>query len=487
MLDTAIAQLRCAASLVFGWPFPSWALDCLIAAARDTRREFGPLPATSAQAVSGPILDEETRQTMQLRRFRTQATRGARETAFYAALFARSGLNPARLGHADIGRIPPTAKEDVRDDPDAFVRRSARPTLRTTTTGTTGVPATVSFSAHELGTTAALAALSYLIHGQITPEDLVQINTSGRATLGNTCFAHACTRIGASWAFAGLVDPEHTLTLLAHRHRLPGKKPRVSVLHTYASYLGELVTRGLQRGYRPADFGLERIIVGGEIVTDGLLSRARLLFGAVEFLQGYAMTETWPCIGTRCAEGHLHVEASQGLVEVLALETGTPARPGEAGTLVVTPFAPYRDATIILRYDTEDTVRALVEPPRCELRHMPATSDLLGKRRLAVRHETGWTFPREVLEALEAVEAVPLPARYGFWAVPGGVAVEVVAPSTQATRRQVEALLDAHGVPVHQLYLVPDPAHLQQPRPLRCDLREQLFTPRPPSSLDTGT
>jgi phenylacetate-coenzyme A ligase PaaK-like adenylate-forming protein len=176
------------------------------------------------------------------------------------------------------------------------------------------------------------------------------------------------------------------------------------------------------------------------------------------------------------------------LVEVLALGTGVPAKPGEAGTLVVTPFAPYRDATVILRYDTEDVVRPLVEPPCCELRHMPATSDLLGKRRLAVRHEVGWTFPREVLEALEAVDAVPLPARYGFWAVPGGVAVEVVASAgTEATRRQIEAQLEAYGVPARRVHLVPDPAHLKHPRPLRCDLREQLFVPWLPFVAGTGT
>ena len=311
MLDTAIARFRCGVSLVFGWPFPSWALDCSIASAREARPEAGVLPATNTRRVGAPILDEDTRQTMQLRRFRTQAMRGTRETTYYAALFERLGLQP--------DRVP----------------------------------------------------------------------------------------------------------------------------------------------------------------------RARSLFGTVEFVQSYAMTETWPCVGTRCAEGHLHFEPSQGLVEVLDLETGAPAQPGEAGMLVVTPFAPYRDATVILRYRTEDIVRPLTEPPHCDLRHMPATSDILGKMRLAVQYERGGIFPRGVLEALEAVETGPLPARYGFWAVPGGVAVEVVAPDTQSTRRCIEVQLEAQGVPVRQLHLVPNPTSLQQPRPLRCDLREQIFTPRTPTG--TGT
>jgi len=56
--------------------------------------------------------------------------------------------------------------------------------------------------------------------------------------------------------------------------------------------------------------------------------------------------------------------------------------------------------------------------------------------RLAVRHEEGgWTFPRDVLEALEACEEVPLPARHGFWAVPGSVAVEVVIRGSRSRAR----------------------------------------------------
>jgi phenylacetate-CoA ligase len=175
------------------------------------------------------------------------------------------------------------------------------------------------------------------------------------------------------------------------------------------------------------------------------------------------------------------------LVEVLALETGQPARPGEPGTLVITPFAPYREATIMLRYDTEDMVRSLIAPPCCELRYMPATSDLLGKQSMVARHQLGWSFPRDVAEALEAVEAVSLPARYGFWSVPGGVDVEVVATDTQASRRQIETQLAAWGVPVRHLHLAPDCESLEHPRPLRCDLREQVFMPRTSMSVVAGT
>ena len=108
---------------------------------------------------------------------------------------------------------------------------------------------------------------------------------------------------------------------------------------------------------------------------------------------------------------------------------------------MITPFAPFRETTLLLRYDTEDVVRPLTGPFDCSLRHLPATSNLLAKLRLAVRHDcegndwtAGWVFPRQILEALEAVDAVPLPARCGFGAVAGGVEVEVVGAGSHAGR-----------------------------------------------------
>lgn len=60
MLDTALAQLRVAVSLVSGARFAQWSLDWLVAAARDTRREFGPTRARGAELLDGPALDEGT-------------------------------------------------------------------------------------------------------------------------------------------------------------------------------------------------------------------------------------------------------------------------------------------------------------------------------------------------------------------------------------------------------------------------------------------
>jgi hypothetical protein len=198
------------------------------------------------------------------------------------------------------------------------------------------------------------------------------------------------------------------------------------------------------------------------------------------------MTETWPCVGRQCEEGHLHFEPSQGLVEVCKPGTSELAASGETGTMVVTPFPPYRETTLLLRYDTQDVVRALEAAPTCTLRTLPAVSNVQGKLRLSIQHEgldegegwteTGWTYPRDVIEALEGVEEVPLPARCGFWAAPGGVAVEVVATGDRTiAERKIAAALEERGVPLRELHVLENKSQLINPYPWRGDLRETSF------------
>jgi phenylacetate-CoA ligase len=489
MLAEMFAQLRFAASVAFGVRFDNRALDRLVDALIQTRREFGSIGADGAELLGGAQLDDETRRDLQLRRFRTQASRAASDTPYYRALFESLGMMPGRLTSEEIARIPLTRKTALQADPDAFIRRGTRPAVRCTTTGTTSEPASIAFSADELQSYALLAAMSLLISGTVNEDDVVQISTSARATLGNLSFAGATARIGALTHTAGLVDPAHTLALLAERRQIPGKKSQVSVLMTYPSHLGQLIECGEALGYGPHSFGVERLLLGGELVTAGLRARAHRLFGEVPVTEGYGMTEIWPLGGLRCEADHLHFDPAQGLIEIIDLERGTPAAPGELGTLVATPFAPYRQTTLLLRYDTEDVVRCLTEAPACSLRHLPATGPLLGKRRLSVRHEHGWTLPYAILEALEAVEDVPLPARCGFKAAPGGVAVEVVTRAdTAAIRRTIRQSLEAHGVPVRALTLLGEAGQLQQPLPWRCDLREVAFAPQVggPSALPSG-
>ena len=108
MFKTALAQLRFAASVGLGRPFAQWSLDHLIDAIKETRREFGAIDVEEGGShLGGPVLDEETRRELHLRRFRTQAVRAAQETSYYAHLFERLALEPDRLRFEDIANLRP--------------------------------------------------------------------------------------------------------------------------------------------------------------------------------------------------------------------------------------------------------------------------------------------------------------------------------------------------------------------------------------------
>jgi phenylacetate-coenzyme A ligase PaaK-like adenylate-forming protein len=465
-----------AAAIALGTPLSVRSLERMVAAARAAVDEFGLVRAGTAELVGAAAMDQKTRRSIAERGFRKQAVRATKETQYYAALFDQIGCDPAELRFDDIAEVPVTSKEALREQPDAFVCRDAQPFLCAMTTGTTGNPARVSYSRRELDTFSCMAALHALVGGQIRPDDIVGISISLRAALAVTIAAGTCARVGATAYFTGQIEPAATLQLLSKTHRLPRKTSRTSVLLCYTSYLGELIEHGQALGYSHRDFGLRSIRVAGEIVTEGLLERARALFGPVEFVQGYATNELDPLSGSACSEGHLHFQPWAGLVEVQSLEGNGAARPGEPGTIVATPFSPYRVTTPLLRYDTQDVVRALPDGLSCSLGHLPAISKPLGRLPLSVQHDGGWTFQRDILEAVEGLDAVPLPTRFGFWRVPGGVAVELYTRSVErGVKDAVATALEEHGVPLRELELVDDPRRLRKPLPVRADLREISF------------
>jgi hypothetical protein len=141
------------------------------------------------------------------------------------SLFERTGIDPARLSYDDIPTVPITPKEAVRDDPEAFVRRGAKPAQRIASTGTTGWPTAVWLSEDELHVQGALTAIGGLISGRVLPEDVVHVAISSRAQVGVSLTARAAAAIGAAYDIAGLIAPEQTLALLASAAGCPGTSP----------------------------------------------------------------------------------------------------------------------------------------------------------------------------------------------------------------------------------------------------------------------
>ncbi|HET9442789.1 MAG TPA: AMP-binding protein, partial [Acidimicrobiales bacterium] len=340
--------------------------------------------------------------------------------------------------------------------------------------GTTGIPTSFWFSRYELELAASLSAVSMIVSGGLGPEDVFQICVSSRAVLGLRNTMDACHLVGTACFLTGIIDPAETLARLVVPICLPGKKDRVSVMSVNPTYLGMLLQEAGRRGYGPGDFGLERIFCGGEILTESLRRRAEAAFGA-PITDNYAMTETFPLAGLVCRGGHLHVAADQGLVEVLHPDTFEPTAPGEVGSLVITPFPPYRETMPLLRLATGDLVRRLTGEPACELAGLPATSPLLGKAALSQEAGGRPLHQRDVLELLERGDELPLPCRYALEPAAGGFLLHVLAPGGDpALRRRLEHEAAAGGLPVAGVRLHETVSAMPRPEFARALLHETI-------------
>jgi phenylacetate-CoA ligase len=137
------------------------------------------------------------------------------------------------------------------------------------------------------------------------------------------------------------------------------------------SFLLTLLQKARETG---APLAFEVAFVIAEMLPESLRAEIETGFG-VRVLQGYG-TADLGCLAHECVEKggwHLHPEC---IIEVLDLETGAPAAPGQPGQVVATIFD---EAYPLLRFATGD-IASLAPESRCPCgRTAPKLAGLLGR------------------------------------------------------------------------------------------------------------
>jgi phenylacetate-CoA ligase len=171
-----------------------------------------------------------------------------------------------------------------------------------------------------------------------------------------------------------------------------------------ASFLYALLKRGRELG---TPLQIEAAFVTAEMLPESLRAELENDFN-VRVLQGYG-TADLGLVSYECTEKggmHLHPEC---IVEVLDMETGSPAAPGQAGQIIVTIFD---EAYPLLRFATGD-IGAMAAPSQCACgRTAPKLAGLLGRVGDAVKVKGMFIRGAEIEKALKA-----FPAVIGFQAV----------------------------------------------------------------------
>jgi phenylacetate-coenzyme A ligase PaaK-like adenylate-forming protein len=476
MFETGIRQLRMAISMVTGHRLNAANLGRLIDDVRATLAEFGEPGDTldEQQFLGGPLADERSRQEFATRALRRTVRRLAVQSPFYQRRFAAVSAEPGKLDLAGMRAVPVTTKRDLTERPRDFLCGDVSPYLTTRTTGTTGRPVEIWLSRFEMEVWPALGALAGLLRDELRAEDVMQVNISTRAVAATHLAAASCRLAGAGCNLLGVVTPDEALDNLT--------ESGATLLATWPSYLAELVTTARRRGLGPDDFRLRRVGVGGEILSPSLAHAACQTLGVPRIQDTFTMTEVIPVAGQTCSQHHLHHDLNTGYTELLDLRTGEPAEPGALGTVVITPYFPYRDCTPVFRYDTRDVARALPDQElTCELAGTPGMSQVLGKASQLVQlGPDDVVTPRQLVDAIEALPASPWPARYRAEALPDGGRIRLTLPEA-AIAGYGEAAARLHfaeaGLDV-DLIIVGD-AEAASLRPTRSDLREVAFTSQP--------
>lgn len=406
MFETGVRQIRLALGMVQGRRLDPRNVARLVEDVLATLAEFGEPGSDAAEIIDGPMADPEARLDMANRSLRRTARRLAAQSPFYARRFSSAHADPAKLDVAGMRTIPVTVKADLTERPGDFRCTDVPPYLATRTTGTTGRPTEVWLSRYEMELWPAFGALASVLRGELLPGDVMQVNLSSRSTVAMHLSAASCRLAGAACRPLGIVPPEAALDSLAEGD--------ATILLTVPSYLAELVTTARRAGLGAGDFRLRRLVVGGEVLSASLAQAAARAFGVPRVEDPYSMTEVVPVSARACSQAHQHHDLNLGLTELVDLDTGEPAAPGALGTLVITPYFPYRDCTPVFRYDTRDVARRLPDASlRCELAGIPATSQILGKADHLLRMPGGEVVtPRQLIEAIESLPAEPWPARY---------------------------------------------------------------------------
>ncbi len=293
------------------------------------------------------------RQREHLRRAAERAT----SVELYRERFADAGLEPGDLAHATLPDLPFTTKADFRDNYPDGLFAVPREDLRRVhaSSGTTGKPKLVAYTAGDLEKWRALGARSLYAAG-LRPGDVVQNACGYGLFTGGLGWHDAVEELGACVVPAGGGNTSRQADLV----RDLGVSGFVC-MPSYALYLADHVR---DRGGDPRDLPITHVPVGAEASTAAMREEIADAFDAV-VTENYGLTELYgPGVATECAEATdgMHVWEDHYLVEVVDPDTGERVPDGDRGELVLTGLQ--KEAVPVLRYRTGDVVERTTD--RCE-------------------------------------------------------------------------------------------------------------------------
>ena len=323
-------------------------------AARPARRFFFD---REAELMPRAALDK-----LQLRRLRATVKEAYAKVPLHRTRMQAAGIEPRDLRSLDdLGRLPFTLKSDLRDHYPfgLFARPRAALARLHASSGTTGKPTVVGYTAHDITTWAGLMARSLACAG-VRPGDVVH-NAYGYGLFTGGLGAHyGAERLGATVVpMSGGATERQVLLIRDFGARVLCATP------SYALNIAEVAER---EGVDLRAGGLEIGIFGAEPWSEAMRREVEARLGLKAF-DIYGLSEIMgPGVAVECeAQDGLHGWEDHFIFEVIDPQTGRALPDGKTGELVITTLT--KQALPMIRYRTRDITRLTRERCACGRTH----------------------------------------------------------------------------------------------------------------------
>lgn len=304
-------------------------------------------------------MPREATEAIQLRRLQATAARVYAAVPFYRQKFDEAGITPADIQSLDdLKRLPFTTKQDLRDNypfgmfsvpMDTVVRIHA-------SSGTTGQPTVVGYTARDIQTWATIMARA-LSAGGATRGDIIHNAYGYGLFTGGLGIHYGAEKLGASVIPVSGGNTKRQVVIM--------KDFGPTILTATPSYSLHLAEAAEDMGISFKDFKFKYGIFGAEPWSENMRREIeeKLNMTAVDI---YGLSEViGPGVSIECheAKNGLHIFEDHFIPEIINPQTGEVLPYGETGELVITTIT--KEAFPVIRYRTRDITSLNPEPCIC--------------------------------------------------------------------------------------------------------------------------
>lgn len=344
-------------------------------------------------------MPREALESIQLRRLQATLSRVYAAVPFYRSKFETAGIKPVDVKSLeDLQRLPFTTKQDLRDNypfgmfavpMDNVVRIHA-------SSGTTGQPTVVGYTARDITTWAELMARA-LSAGGATRGDIIHNAYGYGLFTGGLGVHYGVEKLGASVIPVSGGNTKRQVIIM--------KDFGPTILTATPSYSLHLAEAAEEMGVSFKDLNFKFGIFGAEPWSESMRREMEEKLG-LKAVDIYGLSEViGPGVSIECheAQNGLHLFEDHFIAEIIDPGTGEVLPYGETGELVITSIT--KEAFPVIRYRTRDITTLNPEPCVCG-RTMVRMSKVSGRTddMLIIRGVN--VFPSQIESVLMDIEGI---------------------------------------------------------------------------------